>query len=87
MEGVEDLTGHGLVAAGVGVAIVPLNAQLAQFPIHVLRLHERCMRSVSWRGRRAARFPRRARVHRLRQRERYSAHGRPIVKEHADWTD
>ena len=46
MEGVEDLTVAGLVAAGVGVAVVPLHAQLAQLPVHVLRLCEPCKRSV-----------------------------------------
>lgn len=46
MEGVEDLTVAGLVAAGVGVAVVPLHSQLTQLPVHVLRLSEPCTRSV-----------------------------------------
>ncbi|SIS52011.1 LysR family transcriptional regulator [Alicyclobacillus vulcanalis] len=46
MEGVEDLTVAGLVAAGVGVAVVPLNPQLTQLPVRALKLQESCTRSV-----------------------------------------
>ncbi|GMA56792.1 DNA-binding transcriptional LysR family regulator [Alicyclobacillus sacchari] len=52
MEGIEDLTVAGLVAAGLGIAIVPYNRHLLQLPIHVVHIDiPKCFRAVSmvWR--------------------------------------
>ncbi|SDW15146.1 DNA-binding transcriptional regulator, LysR family [Alicyclobacillus hesperidum] len=52
MEGIEDLTVAGLVAAGLGIAIVPYNRHLLQLPVHIVHIDiPECFRAVSmvWR--------------------------------------